>query len=81
MKRITSIKLRIDGHTDSVGSAASNKTLSQRRADSAKKYLTDKGVDGSRMTTNGYGEENPVDTNETKAGRAKNRRVEFTVIE
>jgi outer membrane protein OmpA-like peptidoglycan-associated protein len=81
MKRKTKFKLKIDGHTDSVGSAASNKTLSQRRADSAKKYLTDKGVDGSRMTTKGYGEEKPVDTNETKAGRAKNRRVEFTVIE
>ncbi len=81
MKRKTSFRLQIDGHTDSVGSAASNKTLSEKRADSAKQYLVDKGVDPSRINTAGYGEEKPVDTNATAAGRAKNRRVEFKVIE
>jgi len=72
--------LDINGHTDSVGDEAKNLDLSQRRADSVKKYLTDKGIDASRMTARGFGETLPIADNSTAAGRAKNRRVEFKVI-
>ncbi len=72
-----SVNVRLEGYTDSVGSASYNKDLSQRRADSVKDYLVSKGVDGDNVTTMGYGEEDPVATNETKEGRAENRRVEM----
>ncbi len=71
--------LAIEGHTDNVGEDASNMTLSQDRANSVKTYLTNKGVSSSRMTAQGFGETRPVSTNETKEGRAENRRVEFKV--
>jgi outer membrane protein OmpA-like peptidoglycan-associated protein len=79
MKENSSYKLSIAGHTDNQGDDAKNMTLSQNRANAVKKYLTDKGVDGSKLTPIGFGETKPVDSNETKEGRAKNRRVEFTV--
>ncbi|WP_104203671.1 OmpA family protein [Billgrantia saliphila] len=71
------LRVRIEGHTDSVGSAQYNQDLSQRRADSVKEYLVSRGIDERRMTTRGFGEENPVATNETDAGRQQNRRVEI----
>lgn len=74
-----SMKIEIGGHTDNVGSDADNKTLSENRAESVRTYLVNHGVDGSRVTAAGYGEAKPVDTNETDAGRAMNRRVEFTI--
>ncbi|HET8790544.1 MAG TPA: OmpA family protein [Modicisalibacter sp.] len=72
-----SVYVRIEGHTDSIGSEAYNLDLSQRRADSVKDYLASQGIDASRMRTIGYGEEQPIATNETAAGRALNRRVEL----
>jgi len=66
----------VQGHTDSVGSDAYNLGLSERRAASVANYLESKGVNGSRMTTVGYGEKNPVASNDTEEGRAQNRRVE-----
>ncbi|MES1930793.1 OmpA/MotB protein [Salinisphaera dokdonensis CL-ES53] len=75
-----SMQVRVSGHTDSTGSDAYNETLSQNRADSVKRYLVNEGIDGSRMTTRGYGESRPVATNETAAGRAQNRRVELDVM-
>ena len=74
-----SYKLVIDGHTDSQGDDAKNLTLSEKRALAVKNYLIKKGVDGARLTHHGFGETKPKATNDTGAGRAENRRVEFTV--
>jgi OOP family OmpA-OmpF porin len=76
----SSIKsISIEGNTDSVGSDAYNKSLSDRRAAAVKDYLVKKGIPADMLETVGYGESRPVDTNTTAAGRAKNRRVEFKV--
>jgi len=73
-----SLSLRIEGHTDSTGQASYNLDLSQRRAESVKDYLiTTFGIDGSRLTTRGLGDTQPVASNETDEGRAQNRRVEL----
>lgn len=74
------LTLEIGGHTDSRGSDAYNKGLSQRRANSVVKYLTEKGVSADRMRAVGYGETKPVADNKTEEGRAENRRVEFDVL-
>lgn len=71
--------IRIEGHTDSVGSAEYNKKLSQARADAVREYLIRKGIDPARLKAIGYGEERPIDDNSTEAGRAVNRRVEFHI--
>ncbi|EPC04322.1 flagellar motor protein MotB [Litchfieldella anticariensis FP35 = DSM 16096] len=71
------VRVSIDGHTDSVGSAAYNQDLSQRRAQSVVDYLESRGVEQHRMRAQGFGEEQPIATNETDAGRAENRRVEL----
>lgn len=68
------------GHTDSVGSDAYNQKLSERRAQAVKAYLESKGIDKSRVYTEGKGEKQPVADNKTKDGRAKNRRVEIEVV-
>lgn len=75
------LNLRIEGHTDSTGSAEFNKKLSLERAQSVFDLMTEQGVDGSRMQTAGYGMEHPVADNSTAAGRQKNRRVEIVVAE
>ncbi len=72
-------EIRIEGHTDSTGSAAYNKRLSLRRANAVKNYLVEHGIDPSLISTIGWGEEKPVASNATKEGRAKNRRVEIYV--
>jgi len=72
-----SLKLDIDGHTDNVGTAEKNQTLSESRAASVKAYLQSKGVDESRITSVGHGLDMPIADNKTAAGRAKNRRVEM----
>ncbi|MEZ4814812.1 MAG: OmpA family protein [Bdellovibrionota bacterium] len=74
-------KLAIEGYTDNVGNPDYNKALSQKRADSVKEYLSNKGVDGNRLTTEGMGPDSPIQDNATAAGRAANRRVEFRVVE
>ncbi len=68
------------GHTDSVGSDAYNQKLSVRRAEAVKAYLVNKGIDKSRVYTEGKGEAQPVADNKTKEGRAQNRRVEIEVV-
>jgi outer membrane protein OmpA-like peptidoglycan-associated protein len=76
------ITIEIQGHTDSQGSDAYNLNLSNDRAATVKTYLVEKhGITEARLTTKGYGESKPVATNNTVAGRAQNRRVEFLVIE
>ena len=72
-------KIEIQGHTDNVGSAELNQTLSEKRANAVKDYLVGRGVAATRMTANGYGLTQPVADNATAAGRAKNRRVEFLI--
>jgi len=77
MKQHPDLNVAIDGYTDSVGAAAYNKRLSQQRADAVVKYMVDNhGIDASRLKANGFGEENPVASNDTREGRAQNRRVE-----
>lgn len=71
--------LLIVGHTDAVGSEAYNEDLSERRADSAARYLIGQGVDRDRIGTRGRGETEPVASNESDSGRAKNRRVEVAI--
>ena len=68
------------GNTDSVGTDAYNMALGQRRAQSVKSYLTSKGVDGSRIYTESKGKSNPVASNATAEGRAKNRRTDIEVV-
>ena len=77
MKLNPSLTVEIQGHTDSVGSDGYNLDLSERRANAVKNALIQHGVEGSRMTTIGFGESNPAESNATEEGRAYNRRVEF----
>lgn len=79
MKDNPNYKLIIDGHTDSQGDDNANMTLSEKRAAAVKKYLVNKGVSESRLSSRGFGETKPKATNDTSEGRATNRRVEFTV--
>jgi OOP family OmpA-OmpF porin len=74
IKRVT-----VEGHTDSVGSSEINKALSQQRADAVVKWLTDHGVAKERLLGQGMGKEHPIMPNDTDAGRAANRRVEFHI--
>jgi outer membrane protein OmpA-like peptidoglycan-associated protein len=69
----------IEGHTDSVGSEASNLDLSQRRADAVRDFLLQNGVKASQLTTRGYGKASPVASNTTAEGRQQNRRVELII--
>lgn len=73
--------VRIEGHTDDRGPAEDNFFLSQDRADSVRRYLIERGVEAERLVAEGYGEEQPIDTNSTSAGRSRNRRVEFVIVE
>ena len=73
------IAVRVEGHTDSQGSSQNNQKLSQRRAASVRDYLIAKGVSDDRLTSKGAGEDRPIDTNRTSAGRSNNRRVEFHI--
>lgn len=72
-------KLAIEGHTDSNGSNELNMTLSKGRARSCLDYLIKKGIASGRLTSEGFGEDRPIDTNDTADGRAKNRRTEFHI--
>jgi len=71
------VAVRVDGHTDSIGTDAYNQGLSERRANAVLNHLVDRGVPASRLTATGYGESQPVASNDTAEGRALNRRVEL----
>ena len=71
--------IEVQGHTDNVGKYDYNMDLSERRAQSVRTYLVNKGVPAQRLTAHGYGPDKPIADNKTKAGRAKNRRVEFNI--
>lgn len=77
LKNSPSLRFEIDGHTDNSGTPAGNLTLSQERADAVKIQLISMGIDGSRLTTKGFGDTKPIAENTTPEGMANNRRVEF----
>ena len=73
------VRIEISGHTDSIGGRDANMGLSQRRSNAVKRYLVDKGVAAERIDTRGAGPDEPIDSNASNAGRARNRRIEFKV--
>jgi outer membrane protein OmpA-like peptidoglycan-associated protein len=74
-------RVRVEGHTDDRGSDEYNRDLSQRRSESVMRYLVQKGVDAKRLEAIGYGEARPLIPEQTEEARAKNRRVEFTILD
>ena len=80
MQKNPDMRIELSGHTDAVGSAESNLSLSQQRAESVVNYVTSKGIATDRLIAKGYGKSKPVADNETEEGRALNRRVEFEII-
>ena len=74
------VKVSVEGHTDNVGSAAANQTLSEKRAQAVVAWLSSHGIEGSRLQAKGWGASKPVEDNATEEGRAKNRRVELVKI-
>jgi len=75
------LRVEVQGHTDSTGAKAYNMALSAKRADAVREYLLHKGVNTQQMVSKGYGPTEPVASNATKEGRAKNRRVVMQVLE
>jgi len=80
LKAHDTLRIQVEGHTDSQGNDAYNKGLSQRRAEAVVAYLTKKGIAADRLVAMGFGEEVPIADNRTAPGRAQNRRVVFTVL-
>lgn len=81
IRKYPKAKIRLAGHTDSVGTDAYNQGLSERRAASTKKYFVSEGkTEAKRISTVGYGESKPVASNKTDEGRAQNRRVEILIL-
>lgn len=74
-------KVQVEGHTDDRGGALANQRLSQKRAEAVVRFLVQAGVESNRLTALGFGEAVPIADNNTEDGRARNRRVEFTIIE
>ena len=79
MEKHPEVKVTVTGHTDNVGKASSNMTLSINRANNIKKMLVEKGIPANRITTVGKGQTEPAESNATPEGRAKNRRIEITI--
>ena len=77
LKNNPDVRFEIDGHTDHTGDPAHNLTLSEQRAAAVKQRLVSMGIDASRLTTKGFGDQKPIDKNDTPQGKANNRRVEF----
>lgn len=79
LKEYPTSKFTVEGHTDSIGSETSNQKLSESRANAVKDYLTSNGINGTRLSSIGYGEAKPIESNMYRAGRANNRRVEINL--
>lgn len=80
MRQSPNFSIQINGHTDSVGAASYNRALSQKRAEAVRNYLIATGIEASRLKATGLGESNPIASNDTKEGRALNRRVEIRIL-
>lgn len=80
MRKNPNMRIRVNGHTDNIGSETDNLKLSDNRAISVRNYLIQQGIDAARITTKGFGESKPIDTNATETGRANNRRTEIEII-
>lgn len=80
LNKYPNMTIEVSGHTDNTGDAAQNQTLSAERAKAVKDYLVGKGIAASRLQAVGYGQTQPADTNDTEAGREKNRRTEFKIL-
>jgi outer membrane protein OmpA-like peptidoglycan-associated protein len=80
LKENATIKIQINGHTDDKGSDTANQTLSENRAQSVQQYLQTQGIAAERLTAKGFGESQPIDTNDTETGRKNNRRTEFLIL-
>ena len=80
MKQFPNAKFAIEGHTDSTGTDKINDPLSNDRANAVREYLISKGISASRLSSQGFGSKNPIDTNKTVAGRANNRRTEIKLV-
>lgn len=80
LKQNPSVEIEVAGHTDNKGADEYNLNLSQGRSQSVVDYIVSQGVDRSRLIAHGYGESKPIDTNDSEAGRANNRRVEVTIL-
>ena len=80
LKKYDKTVIEVAGHTDSVGGTDYNQGLSERRAGTVAQYLVSKGIKQERIITIGGGENHPVASNDTEAGRAQNRRVELTLL-
>ena len=80
MQKNPTVKVIINGHTDNVGTEDANMKLSKERAVSVYDYLVSKGIESPRLTYKSYGSTMPIASNDTEAGRAQNRRVEFEII-
>ena len=81
LKERPTMKLRIEGHTDSRGTLEHNMKLSEARAASVRNYLIQAGIAAERLTSEGFGPTRPIGDNKTDAGREKNRRTEFFIVE
>jgi outer membrane protein OmpA-like peptidoglycan-associated protein len=81
LKAYPNVKVKIGGYTDNTGDAGANQQLSQQRADTVMAQLVTLGVDPSRMTSQGYGQDNPVADNSTEQGRQQNRRIALEVVQ
>lgn len=79
LKQNSNLRVEIQGHTDSTGNDRYNKSLSDRRAKAVRNYLVRHGVSSKRLSSHGYGEERPIASNDTAAGRAENRRVQLSI--
>jgi len=80
LKKYEQTEVKILGHTDSVGSDTYNQSLSRFRADAVKDYLASQGISSMRLMTEGFGESDPIASNETEEGRQQNRRVEIVIV-
>jgi len=80
LNKYPNMTIEVGGHTDNTGDAAQNLTLSSERAKAVKDYLVSKGIAAGRLQAVGYGQTQPADTNDTAAGREKNRRTEFKIL-
>jgi outer membrane protein OmpA-like peptidoglycan-associated protein len=80
MEKNPKMKIEVQGHTDNVGDTEKNLTLSQDRANAVRDYLVGRGIEEERITSMGYGESQPIESNDTPQGRAKNRRTAFVIL-